>query len=442
MIDRAKRLWLALSQSLGAIPGLIVVLFGALAFALIEVDEALDLGNAPFLFSADPDAARTLLSVVAGSLITVAGLTFSITMVVLQLTSSQFSPRILRTFFGDRLTQVTIGMFVGTFAFSLIVLRTVGVAGGGGAVPRLSVTVSSALGISAVILLIVFLHHVSLMIQVSHVMGSIARATLARVDVLYPDVYAGDGKGAQEVLRSWRATPGGRVLPERPGYVRAIGLEGLAKALGDRASHVAVLARAGDFASLESPIAEVWPPEAADACDAAILDAMTIADERELREDVDFGLRQLTDTALKALSPSLNDPTTATTCVGYLRSILARLAEREYPPLLRRHDEHGVELLVARREFTDHLECLLQLGRSVGNDAWVATEILGAFAAVAAVADRVGADERLEAAARMASVVAQQAHDGASSELDRDRIAERLRAVEHAAGIAVARAAS
>ncbi len=162
------------------------------------------------MFKGDGSAARTVLSVIAGSLITVAGLTFSTTMVVLQLASSQFSPRILRSFFGDRVTQITIGTYVGTFVYAILVLRAVGSFGNTGFVPRLSVTVASLLGIAAVVLLIVFLHHVSKLVQVSHVTAKLAQAALARSDVLYPERYGtpADDHEAKELLAAWRSEDG------------------------------------------------------------------------------------------------------------------------------------------------------------------------------------------------------------------------------------------
>lgn len=179
MVRRIRSLWLDLSQNLWFIPGLIIVVFAALGIGLVQLDEHLDLEGVAWIFKGDGSAARTVLSVIAGSLITVAGLTFSITMVVLQLASSQFSPRVLRSFFADRVVQVTIGTYVGTFIYSILVLRAVGSFGGSGFVPRLSVTGASLLGIAAVLLLIVFLNHVAQMVQVSHVTADIARATLS-----------------------------------------------------------------------------------------------------------------------------------------------------------------------------------------------------------------------------------------------------------------------
>ena len=140
MPKRLKALWPNLSQNLAFIPGLIIAAFALVGIILVQVDGQLDLDGVEYVFKGNEAAARTVLSVIAGSLITVAGLTFSITMVVLQLTSSQFSPRILRTFFGDRVTQITIGTFVGTFVYSILVLRAVGSFGETAFVPRLSVT--------------------------------------------------------------------------------------------------------------------------------------------------------------------------------------------------------------------------------------------------------------------------------------------------------------
>ncbi len=130
--------WQRFSDGLWFVPSLIVIVMGALAFALVQLDNDFVGHETPWVFGGDANAARTVLSTIAGSLITVAGLTFSVTMVVLQLASSQFSPRVLPNFLGDRITQTTVGAFVGIFVFCLIGLRAVG--GRDDFVPRLTVT--------------------------------------------------------------------------------------------------------------------------------------------------------------------------------------------------------------------------------------------------------------------------------------------------------------
>ena len=426
MVNRAKRLWLNLSQSLGFIPGLVVLTFAILGVVLVEIDGQVDLTGVEVVFKGDGSAARTVLSVIAGSLITVAGLTFSITMVVLQLAASQFSPRILRTFFGDRVTQLTIGTFVGTFVYSILVLRAVGSFGDAGFVPRLSITVASLLGIASVVLLIVFLHHVSQMVQVSHVVASIAHRTLARTDVLYPEGYeeAGESHHGDELLDSWRSETPGRVLPPRPGYVQRIDLEELAGRLGDRAERVAILACPGDFVGVDTPIAELWPAGVADDCRHAVLGAVSIASERDLSQDADFGVRQLADTAIKAMSPGINDPATAVTCIAYLRAVLIRLTERAPAATMRSFPDGSSALLARQRRFGEYLEAVLQINRYVGGDAWVIAELLRAVQACAEAARRCGAVQRVRELQSIAIVIADQSAGQIENEQDRARIGD------------------
>ena len=435
MSDRITSLRRNLSQSLGFVPGVIVFVFAVLGIVLVEIDRQLDLDGVKVVFEGDGGAARTVLSVIAGSLITVAGLTFSITMVVLQLASSQFSPRILRTFFGDRITQITIGTYVGTFVYAILVLRAVGSFGDAGFVPRLSVTVASLLGIGAVILLVVFLHHVSLLIQVSHVVGNVAHDTLARIDVLHPEPLGRsvEDREEDELLASWRAEAPGRVLPHRPGFVQRIGLHDLTSGLSGRADRLAILVCPGDFVSVETPIAEVWPAAAAERCGEAIAGAISIADERDLDQDVGFGIQQLTDTALKGISPGINDPATAVTCIGYLQAILVRLAGRAAPSGVRRFPDRGVTVIVRSRGFEEHLESLVQVARYVDADAWVAGKILRALEACAAAAAEVGSEERLAAVLAVAGPIAGQAVEDAKSDRDLAALTRALAAVEEAA---------
>jgi uncharacterized membrane protein len=323
------------------------------------------------------------------------------TLVVLQLASSQFSPRVLRTFFGDRLTQATVGTYVGTFVFALLVLRSVGgSANGDEFVPRMSVTAASALGIAAVVLLIVFLHHVSQLIQVSHVMHTIGHDTLEQIDRSHPERYSSprDEAAATALLARWRAEEPGRVLPGEPGFVERLDLNDL---IGDLAGveRLALLVRPGDFVSVESPLAELWPAEAAERCAGTIRDAVEIGPERSLDQDLDFGLRQLTDTAVRAMSPAMNDPTTAVTCVGYLRSALTTLSGRALSTGV--HGARGITVIAAQRTFDEHLAALAEVARYGRDDPRVEQAVLTALESVVDAAADCGAFERAVAAQRL-----------------------------------------
>ena len=441
MVNRLKSIWLTLSSSLGFFPGLIVLGFGLLGVVLVEVDRRTQLKGMEYLFGGDGSAARTVLSVIAGSLITVAGLTFSITMVVLQLASSQFSPRILRTFFSDRLTQITIGSYVGIFVYSILVLRAVGGFTTSGFVPRVSVTVASALGIAAVCLLIAFLHHVSQMVQVSQVTARLARSSLAKTDELYPadpaerDESDGRRDPAEPVaeyaavLADWQRQPGGSVRPTRPGYLQRVSVEDLLEELDGKVDRVAVTVTPGDFIGVESPVIELWPAAAAEACQRSVRSAISVNSQRDLDQDVDFGLRQLSDIALKAMSPGINDPMTAVTSISYIRQILIRLAGSTPLPTLI-HGEKGLTMLVRRRGFEEYLESLLQINRYVNGDAWVAGELMVSLTdcvrELRSAAERIGPQaltDRLAELRAAAGAVAEQSLAEVVTERDRARIA-------------------
>jgi uncharacterized membrane protein len=431
MPGRVRTLWLNLSQSLGFIPGAITAAFALLGIALVELDRSVDIGASAWVFQGDGSAARTLLSVIAGSLITVAGLTFSMTMVVLQLASSQFSPRVLRTFFGDRVTQITVGTYVGTFVYAILVLRAVGAYGDSGFVPRLSVTLASLLGIGAVVLLIVFLHHVSQLIQVSHVTASIARSTLERTDALFPEPFADLGEDDVEGLAErWHAdSPGRLVRAARAGFVQRVTVDEIAGGLAGAAERVAVLVCPGDFAGPSRPIAELWPASVPSGCADRVRSAIAIADERDLDQDVGFGLRQLADIALRAVSPGVNDPTTAVTAIGYLREVLVRLAERADPPGAQRLGERDLTVALRHQRFADHLDVLVQIGRYSADDAWVTGALLETLADCGCAAARRDAHARVAAVRAVAETIAGQAASRAVSEHDRRHVAERLAAV-------------
>lgn len=274
------------------------------------------------------------------------------------------------------------------------------------------------------------------MVQVSHVTARIASDTLARTETLYPEGYAGDPEpdDGASLLRSWRAQPPGRLFPGRPGYVQRVALDELGDALGGRAARVAVLVCPGDFVGTETPIAEVWPAEAAEACAEEALGSVAISSERDIAQDVDFGVRQLTDTALKATSPGINDPMTAVTCIGYLRSILVRLTERADPPRVLNRRARGPEVVARRRGYEEYLECLLQINRYVDGDAWVAGELLRTLRACAQAAARHSAPARMRSIAAVARTIGEQAAREAKNERDADHVRGLLLEIEAQAG--------
>jgi uncharacterized membrane protein len=186
--------WLNLLHTLWFVPSAVSAAYIALAAVLVRIDDA-EHFQSGWVFGGNDQAARTVLSVIAGSLITVAGLTFSVSMVVLQLTASQVSARVVRNYVGDRVAQLTIGSFVGIFAYCLVALRSIGnIAGERAAVPRLTLTVASGLALFALAMLIAFIHHITQLVQASELTARVGRQTLRAIERLYPAQFVGAGR--------------------------------------------------------------------------------------------------------------------------------------------------------------------------------------------------------------------------------------------------------
>jgi uncharacterized membrane protein len=404
--------WRSLANGFWFLPGLVALGFAVVAFVLIRVDRALGGDRLGFTFDGDAGAARGVLETVAGSLITVAGLAFSLTVVVLVLVSGQFTPRSVPAFLADRVNQATAGTFIGVFTYCLLVLRTVrdeDDSGAGGFVPQLSVTVAVALAVIAIALLLYFIHHLGVSIQASSIVNRIGADTLARVEKLPHEPAAGPAEPA---------SPPGHVHPRRPGFVRHVALGDLADRLDDRCEHVRLRVAVGDFVSERDVLADVWPADAAGEVEDAIRRGIALGLERDLHQDVLYGLRQLAEIAMKGLSPGVNDPSTAESALGYLRAALERLAERPLPPEARRG-----RLVAPLRSFDDLVEgAFVQVGRYAAADATVVVTLLDALARVGDAARQAGRGERTAVLRATAEDVAAPALEDARTERDRERI--------------------
>ncbi len=353
----------------GPCAGILVALIAGVL--LPEMDAALDdqlpAGITDFLFGGGASAARTVLDAIASSLITVTSLTFSLTVVTLQLASSQFSPRLLRTFSRDRFVHVTLALFLGTFTYALTVLRTVRSADDEGAefVPQISVTVAFVAAIASVVGLVLFLAHL---------------AREIRVETMLRGVHRDAGRAARRLLTD---LPEHRVpapLPDVPGHARLLvaghagfltGVDEQALAAAAAAADVVVVIgiAPGSFVAAGTPIGRLWSRDGTPADDAvvdAVHDTLTLGTERTDTQDYGFGLRQLTDVTSKALSPGVNDPTTAVDALGRTTALLCELVRLPLGPVTIRHD--GVDRVhLHRPDLVDLMEDALAEPRHYGS---------------------------------------------------------------------------
>lgn len=301
------------------------------------------LERVPGLYTNEPDGARGLLATVAGSMITVAGVTFSLTLLAVSHSTGQFGPRLLTNFMRDRGNQVTLGTFIATFLYCLLVLRTVRSADEYVAseyesafVPHISVLCALLLTLASVGVLIYFIHHVPESIRISHVLAEVGRELLARCESTFPQKI-----GAGEENSSRLNAPPELLLPDHfeelaevvchpsHGYIQAIDQTGLLATAVEYDLIVRVYSRPGDFVSKGMRAFAVWPSEKAEAAAADLQAVFAYGGHRTATDNPRFLVDQLVEVAMRALSPGVNDPITALNCIDWLQSCLIQLADRE-----------------------------------------------------------------------------------------------------------------
>jgi uncharacterized membrane protein len=296
-----------------------------------------------WVISGSPDAAREILSSLAGALITVVGVVFSVMMVALTLASSQFGPRMLRTFIRDRGTQLTLGTFVATFFYAMLALISIG----GTFVPHLTVT--TALGLTAIDLgvLIYFIHHTATSIQLPEVIASIARELSAAVDAEAgrPSARVDPNGPSPEVLRARLDRAGRVVTVADSGYLRFVRHATLVRIAAECDAVIRLHYRPGHFLTQGHPMATVYPPEVADKIARRLERVHITGPLRTLSQDIAFGIDQLVEIGIRALSPAVNDTFTALTCIDWLGDALSNIAVGWDPNAYHR-DANGVIRLI------------------------------------------------------------------------------------------------
>jgi uncharacterized membrane protein len=289
------------------------------------------------------DAARQILTALAAAIITVVGVVFSITIVALTLASTQFGPRILRNFVRDRGTQLTLGAFVASFVYVVLVLGSIAQSPRENFVPHLSITVSLALVLVDLAVLVYFIHHVATSIQLPQVIASIAHdlTTAIVAEVEGGATESGVERGLSEPEVKLRLDEAGvDVCAVRSGYVQFIGYPRLVGIASDADAVVRFLHRPGHFVVQGLPLARVWPPDAADEVTRSFARSHATGAHRTLTQDFAFAIDQLVEIALRALSPAVNDTFTALTCIDWLGDALCKLTVRWSPRNVLR-DAHG-----------------------------------------------------------------------------------------------------
>ena len=411
---KLRLLWESWRSSLWFVPTVLVLGAVVLAQGLIEIDRHIDRTNLqaqwPRLFGAGAAGSRGMLTAIASSMITVAGVAFSITIVALALASSQYTSRILRNFMRDRASQTVLGAFVGIFVYCLVVLRSIRGGDEGAFVPSLAVLFAVVLAFVGIGCLIFFIHHIASSIQAESIIQSAADETIHAIDRLFPaemgEASGADSPGPEPLppgVQVWQSIPA-----RRTGYIQGVDSDGLLGFAGAQNTVVRMERGIGEFVVEGVPLVSVAGGKKPDDETADHLDALyTIGRLRTMAQDAGFGIRQIVDVALKALSPGINDTTTAVTCVDYLTAVLARLAARHFESPHRM--DHGQLRVIARGLTFPSLlgEAFDQIRQ---NGAGNVTVLLSLLQALEVIAVRTQDAHRRQALLRQADLIAEVAN--------------------------------
>lgn len=342
--SRLGSIWERVNSSFWFIPALLTLVGMVLSGVTQWLDNRYQglLDSLPAVLSGGATGAGSVLSAISGSLITVIATVFSITIVSLTLASGQYSPRLMRSFTSDKGLQIVLGAYIGTFVYSLLVLRIVALGGSGRAAssfqPTISVGVAIVLALVCVGLLIYFINHVSQIIQSS----SIVR--MAQLDMLNIVSSLEEAKASADRIRDpdedprWADLLAGQpsvVKAESSGYLQSLNLDKvLQEVVDERTLFVEIPSGPGIFVSAGLDLVKVWPSTGGDFDAGALREvhrAFVFGRERSFQQDIAFGFRQLSDIALKGLSPGINDPTTAMQAMDRMEAVFIALGSKNLP---------------------------------------------------------------------------------------------------------------
>ncbi len=399
LIDRLD----SLRASYWFVPTLMAIGSVLLSAATLALDGALGSNVLGSIYTGGPEGARGVLAVIATSMITVAGVTFSIALASMALASAQFGPRLLRNFMRDQGNQIVLGTFLATFLFSLLVLLSVRSGDEGEAfVPTISIGTAVLLTLASTSVLIYFIHHAATLIQVAHIVASVTSDLERDIDHSFTDKPTETGTdGPPPRLPSGA----GAVIAARgTGYVEVVDTAALVGLMDRHDMLIRLVRHPGSFVVPGDVLAEVWPPEGVDVhLRHSVREAFILGSQRTEQQDVGFAIQQLVQIALRALSPAINDPFTAAMCVDRLGAVMTRVVGRPVPsPYRFRHGR--LRAIVTVLSF-DHLlgSAFSEIRRNARMQLGLSIRLLTTLAAIAAKASR--SEDRAAIAAEAGLIV-------------------------------------
>jgi uncharacterized membrane protein len=430
------RYWERMRSSLWFIPAGMASSAVLLAFISVALDRPVMnwlMRGWDLEFTGGAEGASAVLGVIAGSMITVAGVVFSMTLVALSSATLQLGPRLLRTFLRDTTTQVVLGTFVASFLYCLIVLLAIRRAEEVEFVPHVSVALGVLLAIASVGVLIYYIHHVSVSMQANEIVARVSSELFVGIDRLFPERV---GRAAAVVptaipdatfLETFdrEARP---VRAKADGYLHFLDADSLLELATLHDVVIRVERLPGHYVVAGCPLILVWPGERVGDCHADQVNAaFALGNQRTSGQDIEFAVTQLVEIALRSLSLGVNDPFTAITCVDHLASALCRLATRDMPSPYRYDVKDQLRLMAAGPSFEEVTDVALnQIRQYSRSSAAVTIRLLETIAVVVPFAHR---SRDRAALLKHAGLIARGAQGGLTEAADRQVVEKRYHSV-------------
>jgi uncharacterized membrane protein len=419
-----------IAGSMWFIPSLMSLGAMILSYVTLTLDErhAGDLAmEGIFLFRGTADGARAVLQAIAGSMITVAGTVFSITIVALTLAANQFGPGLLSNFLRDRVNQFVLGAFVSTFIYCMLVLRTVRVTDDFKFVPAISTSIAILFAILSFAVLIYFIHHIATSLNARHLVSSVHRNLDRSLEDYFPHP-RGRAKVPRGEIPEDFDEESGLVLAEETGYVDEIDSAALAKIAADHDLIVRVERRPGHFVTPGAEMLRVYPKVRLSKKLASELQSNVYLNiERTRTQDIEFAVDQLVEVALRALSPSINDPFTAITCLDWLGASLCKLAGRDLSERRIVDPVGRLRVLVRTSTYEGVADAaFLQIRQQARGQAAVTIRLLETLERIARCVEE---DDQREALRKHAVLTHRSGIESLAAQEDRDAVEERFRRV-------------
>ena len=360
MKTRIIHFFTIISANFWMIPFFSLLLGAGLAFLNFYLDKTLYSRHIEFpqlfLYFNNSQNIRTLLSVSATSILGVAGVSFSITIASLTLASQQFGPRLLRNFMLDRFNQLVLGCFIGTFLYCFLMLQFTSSMDLEKNTPFISMVGLLILVILCLLLLVFFIHHIAVAIQADSVISDVDHELVSKMKSIFPDVYEKNPQPIKlkitEDLDHKFKTQGQKIHAESSGYLQALDMENLIIYVTDNDCAVKFIVKPGEFIIQNSVIAYFLKSDIneKDNIEKDINAKLLIGIKGTAEQDPEFAIRQLVEVAVRALSPGINDPFTAVSCINRLANNIAYLMERQFP--VEHHIDESGHLRIQLKPFT------------------------------------------------------------------------------------------